>query len=588
MPARLHRSRFWGARLSHLAGKPATPRKSNWSENHLLHRRLEFRYEFRGECPPPAPAMRILIAMTNPPFKFATPGPGRRAAVPVRCDGGWRSLVLPGLAFLLLAAAAAGQPAVINGDAVRPFFDLAKTMRVDMVGIGDSNQLQRSNGWDEGWHKALERRYGIYATGVVSFGEASGGGAGSGFGYESMPSIVNGGFAYNGAPASADAYLNSFSSGLVPLNYLYVPSGQSVATRSIVGFLLRDNSQLPLNGPLRFHFSYGLFSGSGAGSFQPFMRYESHPFDTVFTGPVVTTRTGDASAFRVATGSISLTASAARTRGFSLRPAPMSGGVVGPFIGYYVRCESQTRQTGAAMNTLYARGSQSLRDVAAALQASSDQTLSLFFSSVRATQGETKAVLIRINSGLNDRSETEASIARGFLPGSSAAAYEDNLQFIISKIRGTWAQNGWPADELYFLLTPSHPVAEPDENGLRGYRSRAEAVALANPRTCAIRLDKLTNAPEMLANIWYQLNGFDRNHLTDDAYFALAERELLSIVRPSCVSDFNSDGGVDGQDVAEFFGSWTDGDFIADVNNDGGVDGRDVGSFFDQWSISAC
>lgn len=492
--------------------------------------------------------------------------------------GGWL-VCWPGLA--------AGQDEAVNAAAIAAFFQAAERTRVDVVGIGDSNQLQRSNGWDEGWHKALARRYGLYATGVTSWGENTGRSAGTGYGYECMPSRVNGGFVYANAPAEAEAYLN-VSGELSPLNYLHVPAGTSVNTSSTVGFILRDDCPLRLSGEIRFRFSYGVFSGAGAGGFSPFFRYESFPFDTIGTTPFISTRTGDASAFRVASGSVTIPANALRTRGFAFRPAPGNGSVVGPFIGYYIRAENTARSSGAAMSTLYARGSQSFRDIALAFSRSSDETLSLFFESVRATQDGTGAVLVRLNSGLNDRSESLPSIPSGIMPGNSAAAYQDNLQYLMTRIRTIWANNGWPGDQLYFLLTPSHPVAWPDDAQLVAYRARAEAIAATNPRTCVVRLDRLTNAPEMLSNIWYQLNGYDRNHLTDDGYFALAERELLAIIRPSCVADFNSDGGIDGQDVEAFFGAWAVGDFLADVNGDGGVDGGDVERFVSRWAAGGC
>lgn len=55
-----------------------------------------------------------------------------------------------------------------------------------------------------------------------------------------------------------------------------------------------------------------------------------------------------------------------------------------------------------------------------------------------------------------------------------------------------------------------------------------------------------------------------------------------------CASDFNVDGGVDGQDVAAFFSAWEVGAPYADINHDGGVDGADVTDWFGLWQSSAC
>ncbi len=56
-----------------------------------------------------------------------------------------------------------------------------------------------------------------------------------------------------------------------------------------------------------------------------------------------------------------------------------------------------------------------------------------------------------------------------------------------------------------------------------------------------------------------------------------------AVVDVSCLSDFNLDGGVDGEDLFSFFGVWEQGQSEADVNQDGGVDFGDVEGFFERW-----
>jgi hypothetical protein len=51
----------------------------------------------------------------------------------------------------------------------------------------------------------------------------------------------------------------------------------------------------------------------------------------------------------------------------------------------------------------------------------------------------------------------------------------------------------------------------------------------------------------------------------------------------SCFSDYNNDGGIDGDDVIAFFAAWDSSDNCADVDNSGGVDGDDVINFFAAW-----
>ncbi len=63
--------------------------------------------------------------------------------------------------------------------------------------------------------------------------------------------------------------------------------------------------------------------------------------------------------------------------------------MVGPFIAYYQRIEARERP-GVSLHTLYGFGGQSARDMGAALLASTDETLRLYFDRVRALQGEQK------------------------------------------------------------------------------------------------------------------------------------------------------------------------------------------------------
>jgi hypothetical protein len=51
----------------------------------------------------------------------------------------------------------------------------------------------------------------------------------------------------------------------------------------------------------------------------------------------------------------------------------------------------------------------------------------------------------------------------------------------------------------------------------------------------------------------------------------------------NCFADFNNDGGIDGDDVIEFFARWDAGNTCADVDASGGVDGDDVIGFFGAW-----
>jgi hypothetical protein len=74
----------------------------------------------------------------------------------------------------------------------------------------------------------------------------------------------------------------------------------------------------------------------------------------------------------------------------------------------------------------------------------------------------------------------------------------------------------------------------------------------------------------------------------DEAYNVVLYVGNVTPPDSPCPADYNQDGGVDGADVAAFFGDWEVGNGGADVNLDGGVDGADVEFFFNAWAAGGC
>jgi hypothetical protein len=58
-----------------------------------------------------------------------------------------------------------------------------------------------------------------------------------------------------------------------------------------------------------------------------------------------------------------------------------------------------------------------------------------------------------------------------------------------------------------------------------------------------------------------------------------------AVVVVDALADFDLSGGVDGDDVIEFFGAWDAGEESSDVNIDGSVDADDVVAFFARWDV---
>ncbi|MDX2115817.1 MAG: hypothetical protein SFZ24_09415, partial [Planctomycetota bacterium] len=454
-------------------------------------------------------------------------------------------------------------PAVSGAASLSGFFRAAAVGRVDVVCLGDSNQLYLTDGWDHGWARALEQRFGLYATGLLSPGENGGNGSGSGYRYQVAGTLSNGQFRYDNAPQPLDLLMDP-ASGMAPLAYMYVPSGFLAGAMVNQGVVLERVSSLDVNAELDFHVTYAQFPGS-SGFFQPVLREAEPPYGTLLVWPPISTA---GAAFAAVTQTFTAPAMT-RERNINFRFSPWENAVTGPFLSYYVRIENPARATGAALHTLYAAGGMSAYDMGLALRRADDAYLSLYFDRVRALQGPTKAVLVRINTGLNDRVEGQPSLRSGITPGSSPEAYADNLLAIMDRIRDIWSLNGWPQEELYFLLSVSHPVATPDEVALQNYRRLAAGLTAWNPRTASTNFDALTAWWELWSSSWYADQGYDVNHLLRPGVEALAARELLAMEDGAAYHDVNADGALDIEDLYTWHRQRPDltGDGSADVTD---------------------
>ncbi|MBL8746705.1 MAG: hypothetical protein JNK58_10165 [Phycisphaerae bacterium] len=463
----------------------------------------------------------------------------------------WEALTaLPLLTCCLIPSrvvAAPPPPVITRPEAVTPWLLAAATGRADVVCLGDSNQLLQSTGWDHGWIRALEARFGLYATGLLSAGENAGNGAGSGYQYSVGGTSSIGQFQYQGAPPVLDRFLQP-GIGMAPLNYLYLPDGAAAGAGATYGFFIDRYSGIDVNAPLRFHLIHGTFETGSPGVFQLTVRQGVAPYQTIAVAAPQFTVTGS---FGIAEATLDLPA-ATRETYLNFRYSYFDQNIAGPFIAYYVRAENLARPVGTALHTLYAYGGQSAHDMAEALRAADLSYLTLYFKNVRALQGPAPRILVRINTGLNDRNENLPSVQNGIAPGNSPEAVYDNLEAIVLRIREVWTANDWPEDELYFLFTLSHPVATPDDSLLVAYREQAAALASVTPRCAAINLGSLTAWAEMRNNGWYLFGGFDTNHLTVTGYEALAARELAALENGAAWRDLNGDRRIDAEDLYEW------------------------------------
>ncbi len=481
-----------------------------------------------------------------------------------------RRAVMSAVAAALVSSPVVGRPQplappfpdleapVVNAVALAPFFRLGDEGRVDVVGLGDSNQTHQGGGWDLGFHVSLHDRFRLYATGLISNGENFGRGEGVGYGYGVFTTYFLSGARFDGAPPPLDAMLSA-SAVVWPLNYLYFAPGQSIGAFQSMGMWVTPWCPVDINANLRCHFTYGVFEGAGPGHFQPSARLEEFPYPMLLNGPVTSTR---GPAFGPAAVSIDLPA-AVRPAAIGLRHSPSTVNLAGPFISYYLRVENLDRPAGASFTTMYGHGAQSACSFAISLLDADDEFLRLFFGKLRELQGPRKAVLVHVNSGVNDRVEQRMSVGPNpTLPGNSAAAYADNMQAIINRVRFIWQDSGWDESELFFLLACSHQVSNPDDPRLVAYRAALAPLALSNPRTAVINYARLATPQEMDEWGWFKGFGFpDVHHLSETGFRRLSARALDESERYDCPRDLSGDGRIGVEDLYAWHQAPIDNDF---------------------------
>lgn len=462
-----------------------------------------------------------------------------------------------GFAALVVCASAATSrgaepPAVVNARAMLPWVQKAQSGRADVVGLGDSNQIHRSDGWDHGWTRALSLKFGLYSTQILSPGENRGAGAGAGYTFSTMTALPSTDLQVGGVTQGLDVFMAS-GDLLVPLNYLYLPLGKTASSATNQGLYIERASPLDVNGALRFRVVHGVFGDGQNGTFQLAAKLAEPPWATIQASGVIGTGAESAG---LAVSTLDLPAGQ-RNSALNFRFAPDGSPMTGPFVAFLMRAENVGRSSGAAFHTLYYKGLQSARDMAEALQAASDQYLSMYFGEVRALQGSPVRVMVRLNCGVNDRNEPLESLGpMHVLPGFSPAAFSDNLDAIMIRLRGIWALNGWDQGELSFLITVTHPIAAPEDPQLVEFRAVADALASKRDSVAVAHLERLTSVQEILANGWYPLSGFDRNHLYTPGYETLSVRELDAVISSACVADADLNGTVDTEDLVILLGQF--------------------------------
>lgn len=361
---------------------------------------------------------------------------------------------------------------------------LALTRPIDIVMVGDSNQLQSGIGFDHGLGKGMRDRAVMYAGPLVI--PVSGERANQGY------LTGNGNPSVDGTrPTELDVFAMP-SSGLAAAQ---ISAYQATVAKGTGGTFATQIGALDVNSLLRGHYCYGTFP-SGSGSWRPTVRQGASPFSVIANGDVISTNTG---AYGRAFATLDCPAA---TRDIAIEfSTQRTTASVAPTIEFWNRIEDVNASAGFAASSLFAQGGQSLYGMASWAQTQTDAALTNYFEAIRYIQvlrGLEPVVVVYLNSGMNDRGETSQP-SLGPNPSTdpdSPEAYIDNLDAVRNRIEEIYTLNGWALSGLYWLIVPAHRISDPQDAELVSYGDAAELWAAAKPRTSVVRLDELTTYAE--------------------------------------------------------------------------------------------
>ena len=393
---------------------------------------------------------------------------------------------------------------------VSRFFQEAQQRKVDVVMVGDSNQLYQGHGWDHGFSNILSQRYGLYATGIHWLGENFGLGNGVGYMWNTQANASAGIFSYTETPAND--WLNPFYYGdMRPCNVIYLPTGLSLNS---IGIGLQGNNVLYNVGDrIKFKIAYRI--PTPGGSFRPIIRQGSAPFTIYNQAPITYNYTNGNISFAEVIGTVPNTGSMeARTSIFNSAPVEY----------YYGYVQNLKRQKGFSVSTLYGYGGQSSRDMAESIGRWTLPLWASYFGEISNRQEADPMVIIRIFAGLNDRVETEPSIRYSY-PPTSPEAYADNMTFILDTLQTTWEVLGYNPENLHIVITLPQPVSNPQSSQLAGYENIARTFYETHKYITVVQTSSLVTYQEMISNSWFTNPG-DANHLSLNGFNSLTSREL--------------------------------------------------------------
>ncbi|MFA6959842.1 MAG: SGNH/GDSL hydrolase family protein [Opitutaceae bacterium] len=378
-------------------------------------------------------------------------------------------------------------------------FALAKTERLAVIALGDSNQRFGGHGYSRYMSRALGEGFGCYGSDLLV--------------YREMPEKDAPPLEKPPAALAEQAF-----------GYWYVPPGHDGSVSWKNGqIIIPADHPLGVSGNLRFHLYYGTFQGADAGGvFRPVIRRDTPPWTILASGPEpINPVTGD---FAIKHFTLDLPASDQRNWQVQFMPVAAGKSVRGPFLASIASCENTDKKAGIAYNTLYAVGGKSVRDMVLKLREGNSTQMDEYIAVVRQPLNGHKTGVVMICSGLNDRNDHGPSLGiSAGLDSSSPEGYADNLSALVSELQSAWERTGGTASTLHFAFMPSHALGDPDDAKLAAYRVAAKALAARLPNASSIDLAKLVPYQEMADGKYYDRGLSSGSHLTEGGYAAISQ-----------------------------------------------------------------
>lgn len=404
-----------------------------------------------------------------------------------------RYIFLSALMVFGLSVVTAAESTGAVDASVREAFKRARTERVAVVAIGDSNQCFGGHGWTAALGRALSEEFGCYGTELVRFQHDS---------------------------KTDDAVPEEFLP--LSLGAWYLPAGKAEKPFWRNGqMIIPAEHPLGVAGALRFHLWHGTVPDGSEIS--PTVRRDQAPWTTLIKSEPFSTA---AASIELRSIHLDLPADSGRTYPVLFSVVPKNQEIKGAFLGSALLAENIDKKSGISFNTLYARGGQSLYDMLNTIREEwTEKRVSAYFAQIRQALDGNKHCIVIITSGLNDRNEKSRSLGPvGGLMGSSPEAFADNLEGLAQALTAAWESAGGSADTLTLVFMPSHPVEvkQGQSDLLEQYRNMAVRVAAAAPNRGCIMISKLVTQKPMAESGYYDKEVNSSPHLSRKGYEAIA------------------------------------------------------------------